>query len=94
MFNSENSKFKVGDSVVLRNRKYRGGWLEHNLAGCRVVEYTGDTSFYPPKTTVTRVLKRKENSINGVREEYYYEVSGYPGGRFREELLEGESSGG
>ncbi len=93
MFNSENSKFKVGDSVVLRNRKYRGGWLEHNLAGCRVVEYTGDTSFYPPKTTVTRVLKRKENSINGVREEYYYEVSGYPGGRFREDLLEGEGSG-
>ncbi len=94
MFNSENSKFKAGDSVVLRNNKYRGGWLEHNLAGGREVEYTGDTSFYPPKTTVTRVLKRKENSINGVREEYYYEVSGYPGGRFREDLLEGEGSGG
>lgn len=94
MFNSENSKFKAGDSVVLKNSQYRGGWLEHNLAGGREVEYTGDTSFYPPKTTVTRVLKRKENSINGVREEYYYEVSGYPGGRFREDLLEGEGSGG
>ncbi|MDE6616847.1 MAG: hypothetical protein K2K35_09790 [Lachnospiraceae bacterium] len=39
-------------------------------------------------------MKRKENSINGEREEYYYEVSGYPGGRFREDLLEGEGSGG
>lgn len=94
MFNLENSKFKAGDSVVLRNRKYRGGWLEHNLAGCREVEYTGDDHFCPPETTVTRVLKRKENSINGVREEYYYEVSGYPGGRFREDLLEGKGSGG
>ena len=94
MFNSENSKFKAGDSVVLRNSLYRGGWLERNLAGGREVEYTGNTSLYPPKTTVTRVLKRKENSINGVREEYYYEVSGYPDGRFREDLLEGEGSGG
>lgn len=94
MFNSENSKFKTGDSVVLRNSQYRGDWLEYNLAGGREVEYTGDDPLYPPKAAVTRVLKRKENSINGVREEYYYEVSGYPGGRFREELLEGESSGG
>ncbi len=94
MFNSENSKFKTGDSVVLRNSQYRGDWLDYNLAGGREVEYTGDDPFCPPKAAVTRVLKRKENSINGVREEYYYEVSGYPGGRFREELLEGESSGG
>ncbi len=29
-----------------------------------------------------------------MREEYYYEVSGYPGSRFREDLLEGKGSGG
>ncbi len=38
MFNSENSKFKAGDSVVLKNSQYRGGWLEHNLAGGREVD--------------------------------------------------------
>lgn len=94
MFNSENPKSKVGDSVVLRNSQYRGNWLECNLAGGNEIEYVGGNTFRPPETTVTRILKRKEDSINGEREEYYYELAGYPGGRFREGLLEGEGSGG
>lgn len=94
MFISENSKFRVGDSVILKDSRYRGGWLEHNLAGGMEIEYVGDDTSCPPKTTVTKVLKREEPSINGICEEYYYEVSGYPCGRFREDLLEGEDSDG
>lgn len=89
----ENSKFKVGDTVVLKDSLYRGDWLADNLAEGSEIERT-DGALSTAETTVTKVLKREELSVNGRRQEYYYEVSGYPGGRFREDLLEGSGSGG
>lgn len=45
MFISEDSKFKVEDSVVLRNNQYRGNWRGYNLAGGNKIEYVGDDTF-------------------------------------------------
>lgn len=92
MINLENSKFNVGDKVFVKDAIYRGDWLSKRLAGGTEVKYTGKDKSGYKLTTVTRVLKRKEPSLNGEREEYYYEVSDYPNGRFREDLLEGECS--
>lgn len=60
MFNSENSKFKVGDSVVLRNSQYRGNWLGYNLAGGNEIEYVGDDTFVHRKQLLPEFWKEKK----------------------------------
>ncbi|RKI43132.1 hypothetical protein D7V86_01465 [bacterium D16-51] len=100
---TNDGKFNVGDSVELLDDRWRGDWLGSNLnlpdsAERASVTGTGTMNVFggtaePEKFKVTKVWKRSEMSLNGVREEYYYELSEYPGARFREDLLVGEGSG-